>query len=242
MIIIIQILCGHYVFAQSKNPFEIMDFQGKNIETENFYIIEKNFESIVEGDTLESLFLFRNNGNIPIEIYSVNTNCPCFEATSVPKLIMPGKIDSIKTIFYSWNRKGVRNQRLFLKTSIVPKPIVLNLSGIVEENGNTELNIPITYLNFKGRKTKSVVIDYNPLGYRIMIKHKKKNFGKDASINIFSQEHGIKYNEYIDSLSGNEVFIVSSLHKINFRVEFIIAGKPKVIRDILIRKKSYWRE
>ncbi len=61
---------------------------------------------IKEGDSLFYTFHFKNKGNLPLKIISVNASCGCTTTKWTKDLIQPGKKGFIKVKFNSNGRVG----------------------------------------------------------------------------------------------------------------------------------------
>lgn len=61
---------------------------------------------IMEGDSISYTFHFRNKGNIPLQITSVNASCGCTTPKWSKELVQPGKKGFIKVTFDSHGKEG----------------------------------------------------------------------------------------------------------------------------------------
>ncbi len=61
---------------------------------------------ITEGDSITYTFNFKNKGNLPLKILSVNASCGCTTPKWSQELIQPGKKGFIKVIFDSKGKQG----------------------------------------------------------------------------------------------------------------------------------------
>ncbi|MCU0334536.1 MAG: DUF1573 domain-containing protein [Chitinophagaceae bacterium] len=66
----------------------------------------KNLGRLMEGQKAEVTFRFKNTGNKPLVIASVNASCGCTVPEKPEKPIMPGGEGSIKAVFDSNGRQG----------------------------------------------------------------------------------------------------------------------------------------
>lgn len=62
--------------------------------------------NIIEGDSMTYTYHFKNKGNLPLKILSVNTSCGCTTPKWSKELIQPGKKGFIKVIFDSRGKEG----------------------------------------------------------------------------------------------------------------------------------------
>ena len=61
---------------------------------------------ITEGDSIDYTFHFRNKGNLPLQITSVNAPCGCTTPKWSKELVQPGKKGFIKVTFDSHGKEG----------------------------------------------------------------------------------------------------------------------------------------
>ena len=61
---------------------------------------------ITEGDSISYTFHFRNKGNLPLLISSVNASCGCTTPKWSKDLVQPGKKGFIKVTFDSHGKEG----------------------------------------------------------------------------------------------------------------------------------------
>jgi hypothetical protein len=61
---------------------------------------------ITEGDSVSYTFHFRNKGNMPLQITSVNASCGCTTPKWSKELVQPGKKGFIKVTFDSHGKEG----------------------------------------------------------------------------------------------------------------------------------------
>lgn len=61
---------------------------------------------VTQGDSISYTFHFRNKGNIPLQITSVNASCGCTTPKWSKELVQPGKKGFIKVTFDSHGKEG----------------------------------------------------------------------------------------------------------------------------------------
>lgn len=61
---------------------------------------------ISEGDSISYTFHFKNKGNLPLKIISVNASCGCTTPKWSQELVQPGKKGFIKVMFNSKGKEG----------------------------------------------------------------------------------------------------------------------------------------
>jgi len=90
------------------------------------------FGTIKTGDKVSHQFKFKNTGNAPLVIKSVDVSCGC-TFPSYPFLpIEPGKEGAIDVTFDSEHKVGRQKPTVTVVTNGRPRTIKLNLEGFVE--------------------------------------------------------------------------------------------------------------
>jgi len=90
------------------------------------------YGTITTGDKVNHQFKFKNTGNAPLVIKSVDVSCGC-TFPSYPFLpIEPGKEGTIDVTFDSTNKVGRQKPTVTVVTNGRPRTIKLNLEGFVE--------------------------------------------------------------------------------------------------------------
>lgn len=90
------------------------------------------FGTIKTGDKVKHQFKFKNTGNAPLVIKSVDVSCGC-TFPSYPFLpIEPGKDGVIDVTFDSEHKVGRQKPTITVVTNARPRTIKLNLEGFVE--------------------------------------------------------------------------------------------------------------
>ncbi len=91
-----------------------------NAPTIDFESREYNFGQIKQGDVINHVFKFKNNGKRDLLIHKTRSSCGCTTA-EVPKVIKPGQTGEIKVIFNSSHKSGKQNKTVTLITNIPGK-------------------------------------------------------------------------------------------------------------------------
>ncbi len=114
---------------QKKNP-PTMDFLDGT---------EFKFGNITQGDKVEHVFHFKNNGKNDLIIRKTKASCGCTAIAPNDKVIKPGQESSIKTIFNSRGKKGRQSKTITITTNIPGKTgntnnsrVILKVSGNVD--------------------------------------------------------------------------------------------------------------
>jgi hypothetical protein len=91
--------------AESSIPVALrpsMDKQSKMVFDQPLVYLGR----ITEGDSVSYTFHFRNKGNLPLQITSVNASCGCTTPKWSKELVQPGKKGFIKVTFDSHGKEG----------------------------------------------------------------------------------------------------------------------------------------
>jgi len=93
-----------------------------------------DFNKVIQGNSVEHSFTFRNTGNAPATITRVSSSCGCTVANVSDKMIAPGKTGTIKTSFDSSDFTGPVTKEVFVYMGDQQKPAyTLTMKGIVVE-------------------------------------------------------------------------------------------------------------
>ncbi|ULQ54450.1 DUF1573 domain-containing protein [Flavihumibacter fluvii] len=104
------------VFTPSENPWK------EKIDSANFTSItwldgDQDYGKVDEGQQVEVAFRFRNSGDKPLIIYSVQPACGCTAAEPPKEPILPGKEGVIKGSFNSSGRAGTNNKSIAVQAN-----------------------------------------------------------------------------------------------------------------------------
>ena len=78
------------------------------------------FGRMTEGDSLIYTFHFKNTGNLPLKIISVNASCGCTTTKWTKELIQPGKKGQVKMKFNSMGRVGKNAKTITVYANTMP--------------------------------------------------------------------------------------------------------------------------
>ena len=92
-----------------------------------------NFGTIVQGDTVEYVFTFRNVGTAPLKITSARGSCGCTVPNYSSEAIAPGAKGEVFVRFNSAGKRGMQNKTVTLMTNAIDrKPVILSIRGTIE--------------------------------------------------------------------------------------------------------------
>ncbi len=93
-----------FILAQEPDPN-----QGPIIAFEN---PSHDFGDIAQGDVVNHVFTFENNGNAPLILSNVLTTCGCTAPEWPNQPIGPGEVGTIKVQFNSTGKVGVQHKTI----------------------------------------------------------------------------------------------------------------------------------
>ncbi|MFY0685589.1 MAG: DUF1573 domain-containing protein [Cyclobacteriaceae bacterium] len=89
-----------------------------------------NFGKFTTGVSKETVFVLTNNGQSPLNIRAIKSNCPCIDIEYKNKDIKPGKSVEMKVTFDPTNRKGRQYKTVTVFTNDPAKPTqVISING-----------------------------------------------------------------------------------------------------------------
>ena len=93
-----------------------------------------DFGEIQEGEVVNHVFKFKNEGEGPLIISNAQGSCGCTVPQWPRQPIAPGATGEIKVSFNSSGRAGKQDKRVTLTTNAVPQTKVLNITSTVISN------------------------------------------------------------------------------------------------------------
>ena len=97
---------------------------------------EHDFGKILQGEQVSYTFKFKNVGNAPLIITSIEKTCGCTSPEYSGQPIKPGENGKITITYDSKGHKGFQNKRLVVKANTNPSETILRIKAQVE-NINT---------------------------------------------------------------------------------------------------------
>ncbi|MFQ5568166.1 MAG: DUF1573 domain-containing protein [Rhodothermales bacterium] len=91
-----------------------------------------DFGTIEEGHEARHDFIFRNDGDAPLRLTSVQPNCGCTTPSWTRDPVPPGETGSITVVFDSRNRPGTFVKSVRVTTDGEPAQVKLFIEGFVE--------------------------------------------------------------------------------------------------------------
>lgn len=97
-----------------------------------------DFGDIVEGETVEHLFKFKNVGKNPLIISHAQGSCGCTVPEWPRDPIAPGEGGEIKVKFNSKGKQGEQNKTVTISANTIPNKTNIRVVGAVEANPEAE--------------------------------------------------------------------------------------------------------
>ena len=97
---------------------------------------EHDFGKILQGEQVSYTFKFKNVGNAPLIISSIEKTCGCTTPNYSKEPIKPGENGKITVTYDSKGHKGFQNKRLVVKSNTNPSESIIRIKAQVE-NINT---------------------------------------------------------------------------------------------------------
>ena len=110
--------------------------KGNNVPAIKFETTEHDFGKILQGEQVSYTFKFKNVGDAPLIITSIEKTCGCTSPDFSNKPIKPGESGKITITYDSKGHKGFQNKRLVVKANTNPSETILRIKAQVE-NINT---------------------------------------------------------------------------------------------------------
>ena len=110
--------------------------KGANVPVIQFEKTEHDFGKILQGEQVSYTFKFKNVGDAPLLITSIEKTCGCTSPEFTRTPVKPGDEGKIKITYDSKGHKGFQNKRLIVKANTNPSESIIRIKAQVE-NINT---------------------------------------------------------------------------------------------------------
>ena len=110
--------------------------KGDNVPAIKFENTEYDFGKVLQGEQVSYTFKFKNVGDAPLIITSIEKTCGCTSPEYSNQPIKPGESGKITITYDSKGHKGFQNKRLIVKANTNPSETILRIKAQVE-NINT---------------------------------------------------------------------------------------------------------
>lgn len=118
------------------NPNSAEGINVSNVPAIEFEKTEHDFGKILQGEQVSYTFKFKNVGNAPLIISSIEKTCGCTTPNYSKEPIKPGENGKITVTYDSKGHKGFQNKRLVVKSNTNPSESIIRIKAQVE-NINT---------------------------------------------------------------------------------------------------------
>lgn len=118
------------------NPNSAEGTNVSNVPAIEFEKTEHDFGKILQGEQVSYTFKFKNVGNAPLIISSIEKTCGCTTPNYSKEPIKPGENGKITVTYDSKGHKGFQNKRLVVKSNTNPSESIIRIKAQVE-NINT---------------------------------------------------------------------------------------------------------
>ncbi|TFV96054.1 DUF1573 domain-containing protein [Algoriphagus kandeliae] len=109
--------------TQAADPSTLGAFQ--------FEEMEYNFGTINEGEVVERVFNFTNNGEAPLVISNITASCGCTSPDWTKTPVNPGETGFVKVVFNSTAKSGAQAPTVTIQANTNPTVTRLRLRGNV---------------------------------------------------------------------------------------------------------------
>jgi hypothetical protein len=110
--------------------------KGTSVPAIKFEKTDHDFGKILQGEQVSYTFKFKNVGDAPLIITSIEKTCGCTSPEYSNQPIKPGESGKITITYDSKGHKGFQNKRLVVKANTNPSETILRIKAQVE-NINT---------------------------------------------------------------------------------------------------------
>ena len=114
------------------NPASATESKNSKEPKIEFAVTEHDFGKMIQGEQVSFTYKFKNTGNAPLIISSVEKTCGC-TGTKYPRTpIKPGEEGGISITYDSKGHKGFQNKRIIVKANTNPSETILHFKARVE--------------------------------------------------------------------------------------------------------------
>ncbi len=97
-----------------------------------------DFGTLVEGESVEHIFKFKNVGKNPLIIGHAQGSCGCTVPEWPSEPIAPGDSGEIRVKFSSKGKNGEQDKTVTISANTIPNKTKIRIVGAVEKNPETE--------------------------------------------------------------------------------------------------------
>lgn len=196
-----------------------------------------NFGTIKQGEKVVHVYTFTNIGDEPFVMAAAKGSCGCTVPQWPKEAIQPGETASITVEFNSKNKRGKRNQKVTITGNTNPPQTFLYLTGdVVTDEVIEAINIgPIE--EEKPKLSKDCLLVYpNPTADFLKLEMNAEQYGKAATVAIFSDSGQLMAKRAIDAISGTVEFSVGHYPAGNYIANVQIEDAQPEVRCFVVTK------
>jgi hypothetical protein len=121
-------------------PSNAQNVQPADPSTVSKFAFEKevfDFGAINEGEVVEHLFTFKNDGQVPLIISNIQASCGCTSPEWSKTPVKPGDEGFVKVVLNSRGKSGVQSPTVTIQANTSPSVTRLRLKGTVNRSSAT---------------------------------------------------------------------------------------------------------
>jgi len=125
---------------QVVTPSSVQNVQPADPSTVGAFAFEEeifDFGTINEGEVVEHLFKFKNEGQVPLIISNIQASCGCTSPEWSKSPVKPGGEGFVKVVFNSRGKSGVQSPTVTIQANTNPSVTRLRLKGEVNRSTGT---------------------------------------------------------------------------------------------------------
>lgn len=115
------------------NPNSAEGTKTNKVPVIKFEVLEYDFGKILQGEQVSHTFKFKNIGDDPLIISSIEKTCGCTTPEFSKQPIKPGESGKIVVTYDSKGHKGFQNKRLIVKANTNPSESIIRIKAQVED-------------------------------------------------------------------------------------------------------------
>lgn len=115
------------------NPNSAEGTKTNKVPVIKFEVLEYDFGKILQGEQVSHTFKFKNIGDAPLIISSIEKTCGCTTPEFSKQPIKPGESGKIVVTYDSKGHKGFQNKRLIVKANTNPSESIIRIKAQVED-------------------------------------------------------------------------------------------------------------
>lgn len=121
---------------QVKNDQSSADSTSQSTENLGKIVFEEDsfdFGTIKEGEIVDHVFKFKNEGNAPVILAQVSASCGCTTPNYTKEPVLPGKEGEVKVSFKSSGQVGVQQKFVTISSNAENAVLTVQIKGKVEK-------------------------------------------------------------------------------------------------------------